>query len=562
MRRFPIIILIASIVLQQGCQIRSSSPRRTAALLDDVESYINERPDSALAVLRALGPDSLRGPGQRARAALLHQMALDKCYIDITSDSILAPAFWYLKHGNADQKLKTWYYRSVLAANSEDVDAQMACLVRGEQFIPEAKDPLMAGRLFTSKRVLFLGLYDLEDASDNAEKAANAFFLANDRPRYYDATISLANIYNLQERYQDSGRFLDTLRCHWSELSVRQKGKAFGVELKYRIEQGPADQNLMPFISDYLAEVPPSQVVWVPVARAYLQAGYPELALSMLDRDNTARSHVDEIAYQNARYRILEAMDRHKEALEVQRRYTKLTEQQIEVGLSSKARFTAIEEEYRREMMNKRNWLLGLILGCLAIGTLLVLEYRQSRKKIRQQKEDSLVMQDRLTKQTNRVRTLTREKHAAWDEVKRLQALLQQQSLPQGIKDLITERISMLNEYGVRVLSGKDMQASLSLKERLQLEDRQVFIQHLYEQFRLLNPQLALSFEQRRLTEQEKLCCALLCLGLSSAEIARFLNLSEKRCYNIFNAIRLKMGWKGDDRTLKVILFEKTTASS
>ena len=134
------LILLSLIV---GC---GPTPRqRVTAVLVDVESYINTRPDSALAVLRALDPDSLRAPSQRARAALLHQIALDKCYIDITSDSVLSPAFWYLKHGNADQKLKTWYYRSVLARNAGDIDTQMSCLIRAEQYIPRAKDPLYAG---------------------------------------------------------------------------------------------------------------------------------------------------------------------------------------------------------------------------------------------------------------------------------------------------------------------------------------------------------------------------------------------------------------------------------
>ena len=47
--------------------------RHVAATLDDVESYINERPDSALAVLRALDSTAAyRGPAQRARASLLY----------------------------------------------------------------------------------------------------------------------------------------------------------------------------------------------------------------------------------------------------------------------------------------------------------------------------------------------------------------------------------------------------------------------------------------------------------------------------------------------------------
>ena len=96
------------------------SPRqRTAAVLDDVESYINERPDSALAVLRALDSTAVRGRALRARAALLHSMALDKCYIDLQTDSILAPAVsYYASHGSPDEKLRTQYYLGRLQYNA------------------------------------------------------------------------------------------------------------------------------------------------------------------------------------------------------------------------------------------------------------------------------------------------------------------------------------------------------------------------------------------------------------------------------------------------------------
>ena len=89
--------------------------RREMARLDDIESYVQARPDSALAQLRALDPHSLRSRRARARHSLLHAMALDKCYIDVTSDSIIAPAArYYRRHGSADEKMKALYYEGVV----------------------------------------------------------------------------------------------------------------------------------------------------------------------------------------------------------------------------------------------------------------------------------------------------------------------------------------------------------------------------------------------------------------------------------------------------------------
>ena len=110
MKRLIFVLLLTISVLFPGCRPQSVNPRRVAAVLDDVETYINERPDSALAVLRALDSTAVRGRALRARVSLLHSMALDKNYIDLKTDSILAPAVsWYSRHGSPDEKLKTRY---------------------------------------------------------------------------------------------------------------------------------------------------------------------------------------------------------------------------------------------------------------------------------------------------------------------------------------------------------------------------------------------------------------------------------------------------------------------
>ena len=539
----------AAVLLLAAC---GPSPRqRIAARLDDVESYINERPDSALAVLRALDADSLCAPSQRARAALLHQMALDKCYIDITSDSVLSPAFWYLKHGSADHKLKTWYYRSVLARNAGDIDTQMLYLVRGEQYIPRAKDPLMAGFIYTAKRVIFLHLYDLENAVSNAEKAVISFREAENWKRYYDALLGLANITNMKGEYALTKNALDTLAVSWQDLTAVQKGKAFGVELKYRTE---TEQDLAPFIEQYLAALPPSQIEWERVARAYLVSGQPLLAEEALDRVRSDRSPEEEIAYQNTRYRIFEALGQVDAALEARRQYTRLFDRRVENSLTSRARFATEEETYRQDARALKLRIVILVLGCMVLCFVLMSVYIFFRRKVRVQRQNEESLQARLKTQMDQVRSLRRENGAAWNEVRRLESILQQQTLPQSIRTLITDRIAILNEYGVRVLSGKQMQASLGLKERLQLDDKQQFIQRLYDQFCVLNPRLMAAFGQRHLSGQEKICCALLCTGLKTGDIAQFLELSERRCYNICNSVRAKMGWKGDSRTLQAIL--------
>lgn len=89
-----------------GCGIRDVRNQ-----LNDVESYIAERPDSALAVIESIDSTVLRTKGLQAHHALLHAMALDKNYIDVKDDSLALTAVrYYQKHGHKKYLARARYY--------------------------------------------------------------------------------------------------------------------------------------------------------------------------------------------------------------------------------------------------------------------------------------------------------------------------------------------------------------------------------------------------------------------------------------------------------------------
>ena len=84
-----------------------------------VESFIEERPDSALAVLEQINKAELSGKKEKAKHALLLSIALDKNYIDLTDFEILQPAIDYYKNnGSPTEKLRTKYYQGRICQNS------------------------------------------------------------------------------------------------------------------------------------------------------------------------------------------------------------------------------------------------------------------------------------------------------------------------------------------------------------------------------------------------------------------------------------------------------------
>lgn len=62
------------------------------SILTSAEKSMNDDPKSSLEILESIDKDSISMRKQKAKYALLYSMALDKNYIDLQSDSIIAPS--------------------------------------------------------------------------------------------------------------------------------------------------------------------------------------------------------------------------------------------------------------------------------------------------------------------------------------------------------------------------------------------------------------------------------------------------------------------------------------
>ena len=103
------LLLLLSVFIFAAC-----TSAKVNRILNDVESYISERPDSALAVLESIDQADLKSRGLEAHHALLHAMALDKNYIDVTDDSLASVAVkHYSKHGPKKYLARSLYYKGL-----------------------------------------------------------------------------------------------------------------------------------------------------------------------------------------------------------------------------------------------------------------------------------------------------------------------------------------------------------------------------------------------------------------------------------------------------------------
>ena len=175
--------------------LASCSGRRIAATLDDVETFIQERPDSALTVLRSLDTSALASRSLRAHYALLHAMALDKNWIDTPDENVIMPAVaYYDRHRNLDRRAKAWYYLGRIQENRKEPEAAIISYTCSEIASVETHDEVFLGLLDFGFMRIYENSYNWDMAMQYAEKGLLHFQRIEDTLRSAVAIGHMADI--------------------------------------------------------------------------------------------------------------------------------------------------------------------------------------------------------------------------------------------------------------------------------------------------------------------------------------------------------------------------------
>ena len=145
-------------------------------VLNRAEAVMNEHPDSALNLLRTLTFDDFQKEKNRARYALLHSQALDKNYIDVTSDSLISVAVDYYKDtDDVRSKFLSYYYMGRVHANGERYLQATSCLMESEQLVDEVGDDYLSGLLYSEMGRIYRLYYDYPMSLEAHRKAAECY---------------------------------------------------------------------------------------------------------------------------------------------------------------------------------------------------------------------------------------------------------------------------------------------------------------------------------------------------------------------------------------------------
>jgi hypothetical protein len=196
--------MLVAAVIASFASCGSTSLRRVAATLDDVESFINDQPDSALSVLRSVDTTALRTRALLARYSLLRVMALDKCFEDITRPGLLDPAVaWYERHGSADEILKMFYYQGCIHYDNKELGAAAISYSQAENYVGKAKDMHAVALLYEAFATVYNQAFNTEREQEYIEKELSVLKESGD-PMYGSVLGELALVFHTKKEWSEA----------------------------------------------------------------------------------------------------------------------------------------------------------------------------------------------------------------------------------------------------------------------------------------------------------------------------------------------------------------------
>ena len=165
--------------------------------LAQVETFIEEHPDSALAALQHIDAQELAGKEERAKYALLLSMALDKNYVDKTDFEMLQPAIdYYQSHGTATDKLRTYYYEGRIYQNQQKHDElALQCFVKAVTEGGASDDILTKARVLFTQGRIYSDIYEWGKCLATYLEAAEYFKRMGRTSSYVNCIASVINVY-------------------------------------------------------------------------------------------------------------------------------------------------------------------------------------------------------------------------------------------------------------------------------------------------------------------------------------------------------------------------------
>ena len=536
-------LTLSFIICLASCN--SHSPHWEA--ISQVESYIEERPDSALVVLEQIVPSELSSKEEKAKHALLYSMALDKNFVDKTDFEILQPAIdYYEDNGSATDKLRTLYYQGRIYQNAGNDALAMESYVNAINNGETSDDILTKARLHVAQGNIYTSLLKWESSNEAYTKAAEYFYQKGKIDSYVNCLLKVCNGHIQNSDYDKAEVTLHKCDDYLYEISNNKLGKYYSALLVLQIHKGD-DEIISTTIEKYYKCVSEENRDYIAIANAYVAINDSNKALNILiDRDYSSNIN-QEMRYLATLAGVYENQGNHKLALETYLKYYDLHDIEVYSIFEQDTQF--VEERHSLELRNiqeqetkNRIILLSIILVSIL---LVIVVYIRGKLKSR------TIQQAHAKQEAERYRLLYEQMEYEKDNLSEL--LSHNNDLDNNIRRIIAQRIELLNKFfTVYITNNSEISRKVDKELDELLANKDTFMSSTRLAFAGSHPNFMKYLEDHNLTEREIEYCCLYALGLKGKEVGSYIKMRSH--FNISSNVRKKLGLVESDTNLGIYI--------
>lgn len=521
------------------------------SVLDRVDSIIESNPDSAYVMLSELDRSSM-SKKEAARFAVLYSMALDKKYIDVASDSVIRDAVhYYLHHGDADYRMRAFYYQGLVSQNAGDIDSAMESYVRAEHYGRKSKNHRMRGRVYMGLQNLHWSLFDIQNASVEAHKAAECFLAAGDTSRYINALIDECSCLNSLQEHEREESLIEELLLLQPLMNERQLNNVIAAQLIHDMNNVDVSLETVREQVDRLSSVPAK--LWLGVAYIYVRYDDMESAAAALDKyESDVSADLSAPFYYLVKSGLCSKTGDFEDAFNLLEKYISVKDSADLKIMRSSADSANEEFEHQLAILKHRHQKTVLILLLLLSASAVYfvkIKLNQERNRSARLQMENKAIESEAEHYSEQIRR-------AKQEILQLKRLLSENVVSKDIRQQVDIRLDILNKYVAHQISVTSTQDGYDDLKVL-LADRKSFLNSMTASFAIAHPMFVKYLNDIGMTEREAGCCCLYCIGLRGNEIASYLEMSDQSYYNFSSKIRKKLGQKSYTSNINVILKEK-----
>lgn len=552
-----LIIICLILFSASGCKQQETHSR----LLQQADSLMESRPDSALTILREIpNPQKMRGKAQADYCLLMTQAAY-KNYLPFTSDSLLSVAVDYYRSVDAPSLLgKALYYKGCFYKENNDLIQAVAYFKQAEALLKGTDDYVMLALLYNA-----MGVVDRE--SDLKKEALLKFkkslIYSQKTKSTYHTVLNLqevANGYLKLDKPDSAGIYFNQIMPYLSECQELKYASIFHNIGIYNEDYGDLNlaEKLILKSLDIKKNAGNRTVSDYALARIYRRQGKVNASDSLW---NVVLNEVKDIRMQRGIYQTLFeqnfAEGKYKDAAFYAEKQAACNDSIYRTSMAKE--IADVQAKYDNEVLLRKNaeqqaekMILSIcMVGVFLVGgsLLFIIVYSHKKYKLRKERE----ITNLIVEYQEELELLKEKRSESKEESKKLiQQIKEKEQQIEQLKKRITtnENVSSLVLEGLELASSlKKSMASTKLL-RIDASQYKPFIVY----YKKAMPDFMEVFEQCGLTDYEMVICILFSIPLSHKQVGEVLLRTSETLSRAKSRLKNKIKTNGGEGIFDKIL--------